>query len=60
MNVQEKKDIAKEVLDSILSHDDAELKEVEAVIQELSSHLQKGLQDARTRRKVKATSKESK
>lgn len=60
MNVQEKKDIAKEVLDSILSHDDAEFKEVEAVIQELSSHLQKGLQDARTRRKVKAASKESK
>jgi hypothetical protein len=54
MNVASKVQRAKEVLNSILDHDDAELSEIQSAANELITHIRSKLVTAQERRAAKA------
>jgi ribosome-associated translation inhibitor RaiA len=60
MNVSNKVNRAKEVLNSIIDHDDAEMSEVKSACDELIAHIQSKLVKAQERRASKAAKKDKK
>jgi ribosome-associated translation inhibitor RaiA len=57
MNVAQKVVLMKTNLNSVIDHDDADEKEVQAAVDELKKHIDKQWTAAKERRKVKAAAK---